>query len=197
MKKGSIFILILAIIVIVVFLLLFINIPYEDIEREPYEREECNDIELKSMDEWGNTPSVCLNEICDKTESYCVDKNFWGNCVEFRDRCIHNACTKYKRTCNFNVLNIDDRGGTWRLEGHALNKVTSESKFIESVSTYVKSMDSSTISWSFTYDAGEIMHCQYKNLKPATKTICGNVVDYRDVNVTKYCKLWKKIINKC
>ncbi len=204
-KKLLIILIILFLIGICSFLLISIKVSFTSQvvynEREPYIDEHCKNIKLKSIIEWGVSDSVCVNQICDKTESYCVEKNFWGNCIEFRDRCIHYACTKYRMDCNINIDNIDDEGGTWNFKCYSINYETGIKNYIDDISVYVKPTRTAIGSWSFKYDAGESVGCKYELLDYPTKEVCENVIVYKNVEKTgeetRYCNLWKKIVGKC
>jgi len=191
---------------IITMLLIVVQIPYTGyvvgMEKEPFIQEECENVELKSVIEWGSRESLCLNKICDRTEQYCIEKNFWGNCIEFRDRCIHEVCMKYRKKCSLIIENIDDTAGTWNFQGYSKNRVTNEEKLIDSISVYVKPTKSGEVLWNFDYDAGESIDCLYKqSVNLPTKTICEEKTKYRNKGTVeetiRYCNLWKKLVGKC
>jgi len=192
--------------------------PYTDLETykesEPYTTRECNPIDLKYIDGWGATDSVCLNQICDSHKSVCVDTNWYGGCTEYSDVCTHYACTKYKKICRVKIQNIDDTSGTWTVKGWKYNHRTQTlGDFVEEVSVSVKPTQEGTATWEYEYDAGENMGCSYVVNDVPTKQECDNVIKYKDVtktrDITKYkdvkktrvevrqCNLWKKVIGRC
>lgn len=59
-------------------------------ETVPYSDEDCDNLDLKYTYERYTDNEICLNKICDEHESYCVEKNFWGNCVEFKEKNFMN-----------------------------------------------------------------------------------------------------------
>jgi len=167
-----------------------VQVPYEDIETYtesmPFTDEECENTPLKYLVEWENGQTTCINEICDQHESVCVDKNFWGNCVQFEERCTHNACTKYSRECVVNVNNIDNEGGSWAIDGYSWNnELNQKGDFIGKFDAWVNPTRSNTVRWSFTYNAGESRSCWYQVAEVPTKTVCDNVINYRDVEKTR------------
>ncbi len=149
--------------------------------KEPYTGQECENINLKSVIEWGTINSQCLNQICDGNRKVCVNKNIWGNCVEYRDQCIHYACTKYQKNCNLNIQNIDDVYGIWDVTAYSLNDETKEETFIDLVKVGVQPTRMGTASWQFSYDAGEDFSCRYKGINNPTKTICNDKIKYNTI----------------
>jgi len=204
-KKLLLVLIILFVISMITFLSIIIQVPYTEyvtyFDKEPYSTKDCQNVELKGVIDFGQTNTICENEICDRTESYCVEKNFWGNCIEFRDRCIHNACTKYRKYCNLNIENIGDEGGTWSFNAYSNNYDTNEKKFIDTINVFIKPRRTGIGSWNFVYDAGENVRCRYESVKAPTERVCENVIEYRDIEKTKseirYCALWKKVVGKC
>lgn len=184
------------ILVIIFVLVLVIALPSKQItcqrmttqtvtESEPYTEVECNNIQLKFVDEWGDNDITCVNEICDRNEQYCVEKNFWGNCIRYADRCTHYACTKYRMDCELEITNIDNEYGTWRLDGYSWNReLNRQEDFIKSVGVGINPTKSSTARWSFTYSAGDQRSCWYNWNTLPTKQVCDNVIRYRDVQKT-------------
>ena len=45
----------------------------------------------------------CIKEerVCESTKQECVEKNFWGNCVEFEEGCARwcTKCVTYDEVC--------------------------------------------------------------------------------------------------
>lgn len=155
------------------------------VDTEPYTYLDCSDVNLKSVIEWGNKDTDCINEICDRNEQYCVDYNWLNNCVRYADRCTHYACTRYQMDCELKISNIDDTAGTWKIDGYSWNReLNKKEDFIKTLSVYVNPTRNNVASWSFTYDAGESMSCWYILQFIPTKEVCENIIRYRDV--TKY-----------
>lgn len=204
-KKAIWAVIILIVIIVSSILLIIIQVPYTAnviyTEKEPYTDKDCQDINLKSVVEFGNTNNVCLNEICDSHESRCAEKNFWGNCIRYYDVCTHYACTKYKYQCNLNIENIDDVAGTWSVSAYSLNRDNGQSTFVDTVSVFIQPQRTGIATWEFVADAGENVICQYQGIRDPTKTDCENIISYKNVEKTKietrYCNAWKKLAGKC
>ena len=167
-----------------------VQVPYEVSEEYnetvPYSAEQCENAQLKYLIEWGSINTVCLNEICDAHEQYCVEKNFWGNCVKYAERCTHNACTKYQTSCNVKIDNIDDEAGTWSIEGYSWNQdINQRGDFVGTINTYVNPTKSGIASWNIVYNAGESRACWYSISNIPTKSICENVIKNKDVPKTR------------
>ena len=191
--------------------------PYLDTEiyyeTEPYTTQECDGVKLKYVSEWDSDSQTCVNQICDRTESYCVDTNFWGNCIEYRDRCINYACTKYKKVCTVKIENIDDTYGTWTISGYKYDYNTKTEIFVKDLKVSVKAKRTSTASYDYLFDAGENIGCYYLVKEIPEKTECRDVIKQRDVkksrqitkyrdvekqrDLTKYCSAMKKIFEGC
>jgi len=207
-EKRNLFIVIGSMIGVLVLLglLSLIQVPYTGYvtytDREPYTNQECNNISLKSIIEWGNSPSVCLNQICDSQESLCAEKNFWGNCIRYYDSCRHYACTKYKITCNLNIENIDDTAGTWSISGYKYDyNLKKTGDFVKDVSVFIQPTKVGIATWDYIYDAGENVGCSYTIKYGPIKSVCRDLIDYRDVEKTKtevkYCSALKKLGGIC
>ena len=166
------------------------DVPYTDkeyyYEDVPYTDKDCNNINIKYVSDWGQISEECINEICDEHEQYCVKKNFWGNCIEYAERCVNTACTKYRKTCRLEIENIDDTGGTWNIEGYSWNRdLDKKENFIKLISTYIRPTKVGITEWSFIYNAGESMSCWYKIKTIPTKRICENVIKTNSVRKPK------------
>lgn len=147
---------------------------YEDV---PYTDRECSKTNLKYVSDWGAISNTCINEICDRHEQYCIRKNFWGNCIEYAERCVHTACTKYRKDCALTIENIDDEGGTWSIEGYSWNRdLNRKENFIKLINVYIRPTKIGVAKWSFVYNAGESMSCWYSTKTIPTKTECENVI---------------------
>lgn len=163
--------------------------PYETqetyTEKEPYTDNVCDDINLKSIIEWGTSTNICVNQICDAHESVCAEKNFWGNCIRFDEVCTHYACTSFREDCNLKIQNIDDTAGTWQIDGYSNNIDTKENKLIDTVNIFVQPTRTETGTWSFTYASGTPMTCWYQIKKEPTKSVCHTEIKYRDIEKTR------------
>jgi len=56
------------------------------------------------LDKVGKTcTQECVKEetYCAQTRQKCIDKNFWGNCVEFEEECARydRKCVQYGEVC--------------------------------------------------------------------------------------------------
>ena len=192
-------------------------------DSEPYTDKECHNEKLKYTANWGSGSNDCLQEECDKHEQVCaeyqqecarftqvcVDKNFWGNCIEFEDQCaeyknvcvreisncIRNKCVKYKRTCELKIKNIDDTSGAWKVDTYWVGENGEEHRVGEK-SVSVKPTETGSLFWKYIYPAGSTTNCKYKRMTAPTKSVCENVIKYRDVTksrtVVKY-----KMEQKC
>lgn len=189
---------------IIATLLIVIQVPYTAqviyTEKEPSTEQQCDDITLKSVVEWGSTISECTNQICDQTSQVCAEKNFWGNCIRFNDVCVHQACTKYRYYCTVNIQNIDDTAGTWMVSGYYRDS-SGDENFVQNVNVYVQPTRTGVASWNYLADAGDSTSCYYGQIKSPTKTKCDDKIVYNEVEKTKeetrYCNAWKKLVGVC
>lgn len=184
LRKGLVAV-ILTILIISSIIIFLIPFSYQASEfynvQEPYIENVCEDSKLKSINEWGETNTECLNEICDSTRSVCVDTNWLGNCIEYQDRCTHYACTRYLKKCNYKISNIDNVYGVWKVQVYSRNGETNERKFIDSMSIGVQPTRTGVVKWQFSYDAGEDIRCSYGEITNPTKTDCDEKTRYETV----------------
>jgi len=181
----------------------WIVVPYNAYEIEyesvPYEERVCNNLNLKYAIEWGDTTTRCLSEICDEHRQYCIEKNFWGNCIEYGETCVHSVCTLYKRYCEVKIKNVDDEAGTWGI--NVYSNIEGSKKFITTKNQYIQPTKEKTFYWEFKYNPQEDVYCDYDINKIPQKRICEDKIKYKEVgkakNIIKYCNLWKKIIGRC
>lgn len=193
-------------------------------EKEPYTTQECNKenmlykIDYTTIrndcisDECSSYNSVCAQyqDICERTESVCVDTNFWGNCIEYEDRCIDygqqcvrysdvcagTKCTKYQKYCSLTITNKEREGATFSLKLLKYDYDDKSSTTIKSDSLYVNGLDSNTIYWNYAFVPTESTTCWYSLESTPQKSVCSNVIKYRDVQksrtVTKYKDEYKE-----
>ncbi len=152
---------------------------YQD--TEAYTDKECNQVSIKKNIDWGATKRPCLQQECAEHYQVCVDKNFWGNCVRYEDRCRSYRCVKTRLDCSLNIKNIDDEGGTFKFEGYVINTDNGDESYIKDVSVYVRAQDTGTGYWSYVYIYPSSYNCRYKDFENAKKTVCENVIKYRTV----------------
>lgn len=196
-KRPLLISLISVAVLIIILTILFIPVSYSRTEyyqeKEPYTRDDCNNENLRYLIEGLTQTESCLNQICDSHTQVCVEKNFWGNCIEYQDQCTHYACTRYRKNCKLTIENIDDTAGTWKVDGYSI--IDSSQNLVNTLSIYVQPTKTSSGSWSFDYDAGHSAYCTYKNIRPAQKQTCDKVIDYRYVQksrqVNDYKWMWK------
>ncbi|MDO8516702.1 MAG: hypothetical protein Q7S33_01120 [Nanoarchaeota archaeon] len=193
--------------VIITSLLIIIQVPYNVkviyTDKEPYTDTNCNSINLKSVVDWGQTQTVCLNQICDSHQSVCTNTNWYGGCTSYSDQCTHYACTKYRYYCSLNIQNIDDTAGTWRVNAYQQDQDTKQNSFVKDVDVFIQPTRTGTANWDFTVDAGNNVICMYlyNGINAPTKRVCKDVIAYNSIQKSKteirYCNAWKKLVGKC
>lgn len=179
--------------------------PYETTEKytekEPYLGTDCEYRKALYKIEYIYSDPTCLQHDCASYDQVCVDKNFWGNCVEFESRCSSYKCVKYRENCGIKVINKERQGVNFELELQKKDYDADERKLINREKLWVNALDEGREYWSFTYLPTESMGCTYRlDKKPQIKE-CEKVTKYRDVTkertVIKYREVEKdKIITK-
>jgi len=153
-------------------------------ESEPFTEEDCDNVRLGYNINWASAPYDCLNYECAQTKQVCIDKNWLGNCIEYKDECVREECTKKRINCAVKIANADTKGGVWSLNGYVIDENDNEI-FVESKETYIQPADSRTLSWSYTASANDYYRCTYKNLQIPTKEECNTKIVYKDVTKTR------------
>ena len=170
------------------------KVPYTDTEYY-YEtvsvpRQECDEVNMLYKIEYYGTRQECANTICAQKETYCVDTNFWGNCVEYRDRCIREECSKYTHYCGLKIENKEREQAYFRIEEYDYNNDNTNTNRINTESVYVSALDTRYIYWSFSHPADEAHNCWYKIIDSPKMDECKTVMDtkqeQRSRTVTKY-----------
>lgn len=136
------------------------DIPYPGTEFET------SDLDYKSIPYIYPT-SVCIEkDICEEWSQICVEKNFWGNCIEWEDECNYWGCSKERKTCKYYIKNLDDYYGTWKIESTIKNKDTGTSEYLGQKSASLYEMDETTLRWDFiTSRLDDTYSCEYKITK--------------------------------
>lgn len=150
-------------------------------DREPYTDQECHMQEIKYTESWGDIEHRCLQEECAEHYQVCVEKNFWGNCIQFEDRCSGNQCVKVSLTCALDIRNIDDEGGTFELKGYVVGD-NGEEQLVDTVQVYVRAMSTGTATWSYTYYPPQLFNCRARDIDAPSKQVCESVIKYREVD---------------
>lgn len=170
------------------------TIPYEDIEyyyeKEPYTTSDCSQKNMIYKISWGTIDSECLNQECDSHASYCVEKNIWGNCIEFNEYCSQYKCTKYNKYCSIIINNQEREQGYFKVGLYKYDYDKKESVLIDTVDIYVSPIDQREVNWEYTYSSSESVGCWYTLMNSPTRTECQTVTKVKDVQksrtVTKY-----------
>lgn len=169
------------------------EIEYESV---PYTEQVCEKSNLKYAIEWGTGSTDCSSEICDRHKQYCTEKNFWGNCIEYGETCVHSVCTLYKRYCELRIKNIDDTAGNWGI--NVYSNIEGNKKLIANKGKHIQPTKEKTFYWDFKYSPKENVNCNYDINTIPQKTICEDKIKYKEVgkvkSIIKYCNLWKDIV---
>lgn len=174
-----------------------------------YLYEDCESKRLLYGINWISEPYDCIKQICANHEQYCVEKNFWGNCVRWKERCIKYECTLYKRTCNYEIENKDDVRGTFVIEGWKGTN-TQKKELVKTIKIWVSARSKVRIQWKFTYTDPYESYCHYKPkdipFKKECKTKVGtkrewevkDIIVYKNVPVEKpYTKIVNWLFGSC
>lgn len=171
------------------------DVPYTEKEGryvdKPYTYNDCYDKQLIFDTEWQGGTRECINNLCINHEQYCVKKNFWGNCVEFRERCIRYQCQLYKRYCKLKVENKDDVGGFFTIIGQQ-GTSSNRGKNIQEIKNWIKARDDVMFTWSFTYTDFDESHCWSQTKQIPTKKVCTQRIGYKPEYVEEDVIKWKK-----
>jgi hypothetical protein len=139
-----------------------------------------------------------LNTVCDNHYTYCVETNWYGSCLRYEEGCSDYKCPRYRRECSVVIKNLDDTSGTWTVSGYSSDKYNKD--FIKSIDVYVTPYQKAYAWWSFNYDSGDSVSCDYVVDAPK-KSVCNDEVFYQKVQklrgVIKSCSLWDKLNGKC
>lgn len=154
---------------------------YED--TEPYSTTECNEVNMLYDAEYVGIRDDCIQQECDQNEQYCVDKNFWGNCIQYSERCIHYKCVKYRKTCGLKIENKEREGHSFSLLLQKYNHDNNEKTLVRRDSLYVAGLNDNTVYWDFTYLSTESVGCVYELSETPRMTQCKDVI--RSKTVTK------------
>ena len=161
------------------------KVPINKIEKYPdtelYPDKDCNQVYIKFNTDWGNIENPCLQQECAEHYQVCIEKNFWGNCIKYEDRCSSYKCVKNRVDCRLNIKNIDDEGGSFRFKGYVVNLDNNEQTFVQDVTVYVRAQDIGVAYWSYIYNYPSRYSCTWQDMITPTKTVCENVVKQRTV----------------
>jgi len=125
--------------------------------------------------------SWCVEERCNREEQYCVEKNFWGNCIRYKTRCISKSCIKKKVTCDWKIKNNDDQNGRWSIE----MIIDADRNYDKTENVWVGAGDSSYFVHNAVIDYGESFTCKYKVIKKPSKSISEKVIKEKVVWKTR------------
>lgn len=154
-------------------------------ETVPYTDTECKEVSINHNDDWLPTGTECLQQKCAEYKDVCVEKNFWGNCVEWKQECIREECAKTQYTCNYQIRNIDDTSGYWEAKGYILDENNNE-VFVKTVGVTVRPMDTGVISYPYVDSLQTFSRCQIKWSKSTpTKQVCKDVIKTEEVEKTR------------
>lgn len=160
------------------------TVPINKVEKykdtEPYTATECKEVNML-YDAQASEKSDCIQQECDRHEQYCVDTNFWGNCVQYAERCVQYKCVKYRKTCTLTVENKERESYTFKLNLAKYNYDTKEKGIVKTDSLYVRGLSKNSISWDFTYLSTDSMGCSYQFTETPTMTQCRDVIKQKEV----------------
>ena len=154
--------------------------PQTEIVTELYPDEDCNDVAIKFTSNLGGIQKTCLQNECSSYTQVCVEYNFWGNCIEYEQRCQAYECIKYRLNCNLYIKNIDDTGGYFGFNGYVIDD-NGNKQGGEDVTVYVQPQDTGVGYWSHIYSAPSSYSCGYGTITPPKKRVCENVIKERKV----------------
>ncbi len=168
--------------------------PYEAKEahpiKEPYITTECDTINVIYKIDYGTSSSTCKQQECASYSSYCVEKNFWGNCIEYTQSCSSYKCVKYQKSCYITIKNKEREGAYFNLKLYKWDYDDKEGKLIKTDNVWVNSLDERNVYWDFTYLPTESVGCWYELTNTPQRTECEEVTRYKDKieyrTVTKY-----------
>ena len=165
-------------------------------EKVPFVDEDCKkrapvfDLSLSTFDD-------CLEDTCVQTTSVCIDKNIWGNCVKFEEKCEKAICTKMLKSCDLTFKNEEQKemitlSVTY---GDLIDEKVSITQ--ENRTLYIGALDEYTVSWDFEYFSGDRAYCHhgysFKLIEECTKfTNYKEERRAREVPSTKEITKWKK-----
>lgn len=167
-------------------------------ESEPYTTTECNDKYALYKTDWGEgITSVCIQNECASYDSYCTEKNFWGNCIEYSQSCASYKCVKSTKYCEVKIENKERESIQMDIALYKWDYDNKQEKLVKTVdNTWVNALDDASIKWDFTYLSTESVGCYYRITKSPTIQECKDVIRYRDVSksrqVTKYQDSYKE-----
>lgn len=161
-------------------------------DREPYTDKECHMEDVRYSSSWKDSTSSCLQEECAEKHQVCVETNFWGNCLQFEDRCARNQCIKGSLTCALDIKNLDTEGGTFTVKGYVIDE-NREELFVEDVKVYVAAMSTGTAEWTYIFYPPQRFGCSVKDIDLPSKQVCDNVIKYRDVEKQQQVVVTEKV----
>ena len=196
---------ILLFIVLIVVILVIIQIPYTGLvtyaDREPYSDKDCTQQTLKSVSTSFSSNINCIERnICTHYSQYCIDKNWLGNCIEYSQSCDNWGCSKSETSCTLTLKNIDDTAGSWTIE--LLVQNSKGGIHPNQQTDTIQPTLEKTFTFSYPNDyIGESTWCNWNYINQPTKSVCENVLKYRDIEKTKeeirYCSALKKLLRRC
>lgn len=153
-------------------------------DTEPYSEKVCDDVNLKYNVKW-ESESVCLRYDCLNPYQECVQKNLWGNCVQFAQRCSNQVCAQTQLHCRLRITNLDNTEGTFKVRGAAYDYASQENEFVKEVSVYIQGGDYGVATWTYNFDYPDSYSCNYIQFDTGTKKDCNTVIKNRQVSKTR------------
>ena len=181
-----------------------IKVPYSaitgEVVKEPYVDTECYFKDAIYKIEWAGNEASCIQEECATYSSYCAEKNFWGNCIRYEQRCASNKCVKYGADCKIKIINQEKEPMTFNLDLSKFNRDTRISQPIKTETFGVSALGDRIVSWSYTRLSTESASCQYQLTNNPQIQVCNQQTKYKDVEkekiITKYETVWESIAGK-
>ena len=174
--------------------------PYQDTEtysvREPYTQ--CDNTNMLYGVEWANNGYDCLRYECANYETYCSEKNFWGNCIEYNQRCSYDKCVKYRKNCGIKIKNKERETASFKIKLYKRDNDDNERTYIEKQNIGISGFSERKVTWNFVYYPRDSMTCSYTISDKPTKRVCEtkwqDVIKEREVTKVKYAE--RQVIKK-
>jgi len=151
---------------------------------EPFTNTKCNMVNMLFSADVNQYDSRCIQDECSNTETYCYSKNWLGNCVEYRQRCIGTSCVKYSISCKLKIVNKERVSGKFVIGYGKWDYDDNEFKKIGSDYIWVNALDEGYKYWSFNKLTTESLGC-YATWDTPQRQECKDFIDYRKVKKEK------------
>ena len=167
-----------------------VQVPYNDTEyysdKEPYTDQECNPLDWVYKIDLTTNTAKCIQQECTAYAQVCSEKNFWGNCVEWKNGdCENYKCVKYQKDCGITVTNQEKEQLYLNMNLQKYDFDTKERTTVTNRDIYVSPLDKNEVRWEYTYLPTDSVGCVYEPKNYPTRQECRDVIKYKDVQKTK------------